>query len=219
MTHRTVQPSAGRFDADGEQGFGRRERSRQRNGSSTDIELTNIGRQPVRSMARASDGGRQMGAKTVTKSSPNLARSPNRGASKKHIYRNPFGSTRRCKYQHRNCVYDHRLRKCREQLTPVAEVSTPDSSSHGLSSASTISSRKSRPGTPMAIPGSAKRIPSPDYYTENECMEDESSLPGFVSESENGVTTLKATATVTLELTSPSSSMPYRVTRLHKQSE
>lgn len=157
-------------------------------------------------------------------SSPVVARSSrdSRGGQSKHTYRNPFGGNRRCKYQHRRCVYDHHLRKCREQLTPVAEVSTPESGSRGASSASTISSRKSRPGTPIAFPGSAKRVLTPDYYSDNEdsYAKEEGNLPGYIPEAEKNVTTLKATATVTLELTSTSSSSkPYRVTRLHTQSD
>ena len=137
-------------------------------------------------------------------------------------YRDPFGhvagpSKRYCRYQHRNCVYDHRLRKCREQLTPVNEVSTPDSSISGrqLSSGS-VASRASRPGTPMGVPGRATRVPSPDYSSDHDDVhvDDQGALPGYIPEPD-GVTTLKATATVTIEMTSSSSSKPFRVSRMH----
>ena len=211
-----MQPSSDRHD-DVEHGFGRRGQSRQNNRRSNDIELSNIGHQPVQLMAK----GRQSAARQGCRNSPKTGRGTDRGGNSKHVYRNPFGSSRRCRYQHRNCVYDHRLRKCREQLTPVTEVSTPDSGARAMSSASISSGRKSRPGTPIAVPGTAHRIPSPDFYSDNEgsCSEEEGNLPGYVPESEKNVTTLKATATVTLELTSSSSSIPYRVTRLHAQNE
>lgn len=184
--------------------------SNQRRDQPVDIELANIGHQPARVVTRSSERGRQGGTRPGDK-----------GNNKQYVYRDPFGRPRKCKYQHQNCVYHKRLGVCREQLTPVSEVSTPDSSSRGLSSAGTVSSRKSRPGTPMAIPGSAKRISSPGFYSDSDCgyIENEYGLPGYIPESENSVTTVKATATVTLELTSSSSSIPYRVTRLHSQNE
>lgn len=176
-------------------------------------------------MTKSSERGRQTASRTGhrTSSSPNMTRSTrdSRPGYGKRVYRNPFRGTRKCKYQHRRCVYDPHLRKCREQLTPVTEVSTPESSVRGISSASTISSRKSRPGTPIGFPGSAERVPTPDCYSDNEdsYVQEEENLPGFIPDSGQSVTTtLKATATVTLELTS-GSAKPYRVTRLHTQNE
>ena len=216
-----MQPSSDRPSRDVERGVGYRGDCGQRNRRSNDIELSSIGNQPVQVITKTNDRGHQSGAAPADRGGSSSAKSPNRHRNSKHVNRNPFGNPRNCKYHHSNCVYDPRLRKCRRQLTPVAEVSTPESNSRGLSSAGTVSSRKSRPGTPMAIPGSAKRVPSPDYYSDNDCsyVENEDGLPSYIPESENGVTTLKATATVTLELTSSSSSIPYRVTRLHSQNE
>ena len=62
----------------------------------------------------------------------------------------------------------------------------------------------------------------PDYMEDEQDLqdydddEDEGNLPGFIPESESNITTLKATATVTLELTSSSASQSYRVSRFGK---
>ncbi|XP_065070103.1 protein patched homolog 1-like [Rhopilema esculentum] len=218
VTHRTVQPS--RFNDDLEANG--RESSISRSRGSGDIELSTLGGQPVFLSAKSKQHGTQATSRGWHKNtnSPSAGRSNNRTGKSKQRYRNPFGASRRCKYQHKNCVYDHRLRKCREQLTPVAEVSTPDSSSRGPSSSASTNSKRSRPGTPITVPGSAKRVESPDYYGDHDdCYIDNDGLPGFIPESENNVTTLKATAMVTLELTSSSNSQPYRVTRVHTQAE
>lgn len=229
--------------------------SRGGNRSNQDIELSNLGHRAVHLTPKGERRGRQVTSRGWQKhANNNTQRKPGSmttdGQSKK-VYRDPFGQAiasnkRYCKYQHRNCVYDRRLRKCREQLTPVTECSTPDSSSRGPpSSTSTHSSRRSRPGTPiagMAVPGMAVRINTPlglnrhdDYHDDSDrdlddqpgYMEyeqdlrdyddnEEGNLPGFIPESESNITTLKATATVTLELTSSSASQSYRVSRFGK---
>ncbi len=194
------------------------------NQSSRDIELSELDFQTAHLSAKNSPQGRTHSSRSWQKSGRHQSRkkSSSHNSASQQGYRDPFApNSRYCRYHHRHCVYDYRLRKCREQLTPVAEVSTPESSSSGkLSSASVCS----RPGTPIGIPGRAKAIPTPEYsddHTEHyegqdslpEYDDNQDRLPGYVPEND-GVTTLKATATVTLELTSSSPSQPFRVVRM-----
>eukprot|EP00794_Sanderia_malayensis_P007816 gene7816-8662_t len=228
VTHRSVLPSqtGPRANRDGNVLESRAASSNR--SSSRDFELTDFGFNPELSTRTSPRGGR---SHSRGRQKPSRTSSGNDDVNR-NAFRNPFGrvagtKSRYCRYQHRNCVYDHRLRKCREQLTPVAEVSTPDSSCSSSGKLS-VCSKSSRPGTPMGVPGRPVRVPSAEFsknYPDDsdDCDEDLSGLPGYVedqapgyTQDSDGVTTLKATATVTLELTSSSASKPFRIVRLQQ---